>query len=57
MNLWTSSRTLWTGDQPVTQSPPMQDSTTHKNADTPLCPERDSNPRSQCSSGRRHYVP
>jgi len=29
-----------------------QDNTTQKNADTHPCPERDSNPRSQCSRGR-----
>jgi len=29
----------------------LQDSTTQKNTDTHSCPERDSNPRSQCSSG------
>jgi len=30
--------------------------TTQKNADTHPFLERDSNPRSQCSSGRRPYV-
>jgi len=31
--------------------------TTQKNADTHSYIERDSNPQSQCSSGRRPYVP
>jgi hypothetical protein len=30
---------------------------THRNADTHPCPEQDSNLRSQCSSGRRPYLP
>jgi hypothetical protein len=34
-----------------------QDNTTQKNADTHLCPERDSSPRFQCSSGRKQYLP
>jgi len=34
-----------------------QDNTTQKHADTHPCPEQDSNLRSQCSSGRRQYLP
>jgi hypothetical protein len=41
------------GDQPL----PTQDDTTQKNANTHPCLDWDSNPRSQCSSGRRQYVP
>jgi len=52
MNLWTFGTTLRT----VT-SLPTQDNTTQKNEDTYPCLEGDSNPRSQCSSGRRQYVP
>jgi hypothetical protein len=44
--------TPWTGDQPVARPLPTQDSTTQKNVDTHSCFERDSNPRSQCSSGK-----
>jgi len=56
-SLGTIGRTPWTGDQPVAGPLPTQDSTTQKNADTRPCLERDSNPWSQCSSGRSQYVP
>jgi len=50
MNLfWIYGKAPWTGDQPVARSLPTQNSTTHKNADTHPCPERDSNTWSQCS--------
>jgi len=37
-------------------SPVPQDNTAQRNADTPPCPEQNSNLRSQCSSGRRQYL-
>jgi len=33
---WTFGRTLWMGNQPDTRHLPTQDSTTQKNADTPI---------------------
>jgi hypothetical protein len=36
---------------------PTQDNRTQKHADTHPCPKHDSNLRSQCSSGRRQYLP
>jgi hypothetical protein len=59
-NVWiccTAGRTFWTGDQPDARPLPTQDNATQKNADTHPCLEWDSNSRSQCSSGRRQYVP
>jgi hypothetical protein len=46
-----------TGDRPDARPLPTEDNTTQKNADIHPCLEWDSNPRSQCSSGRRQYVP
>jgi hypothetical protein len=54
--IWTFVRTPWTGDQPFARPLPIQDNTTQKNAYTHPYFERDSNPRSQCSSGWRQYV-
>jgi hypothetical protein len=45
------------GDQSDARPLSTQDNTTHKNAYTLPCLERDSNLRSQCSSGRREFVP
>jgi hypothetical protein len=56
-SIWTGGRTPWTGDQPDSRPLFTQDNTAQKNADTHPCLEWDSNPRSQCSSGRRQYVP
>jgi len=56
-SIWTLGSILWTGDQPDARPLPTQDDTPHKNADTHPCLEWDPNPRSQCSSGRRQYVP
>jgi hypothetical protein len=56
-SIWTFGRTPWTGDQPDARPLPTQDNTTQKNGDTHPCPERYSNTRSQCSRGRRQYVP
>jgi hypothetical protein len=53
----TFGRTPGMGDRPDARPLPTQDNTTQKNADTLPCLEWDSNPRSQCSSGRRQYVP
>jgi hypothetical protein len=53
MNLLTFGRTPWTGDQPDARPLPTQDNITQKKEDTHPCFERDSNPRSQCSSGHR----
>jgi len=56
MNLWTFGMTPWTGDQPDVRTLPTQDNTIQKNAHTHSCLARDSNPRSQCSSGWKYYV-
>jgi len=45
------------GDRPIARPLPTQDSTTQDKADIHPCLERDSNPRSPCSSGWRLYVP
>jgi hypothetical protein len=55
-SIWTFDRTHWTGFNP-TQDLYLHRKTTQKNTDIHPCPERDSNPRSQCSSSRRQYVP
>jgi hypothetical protein len=44
------------GDQPDVKPLPTQDNTLPKIADTHPLPDRDSNSRSQFSSGRRHYM-
>jgi len=49
----TVGRTPWTGDRPDATPPPIHKATQQKNADTHPCLGWDSNPRSQCSSGRR----
>jgi len=49
--------TPWTGDRPVVRPLPTQDSATQKDVDIHPCLQRDSDPRSQCSSGRRPCVP
>jgi hypothetical protein len=59
LNLYTVGRTPWTGDQPVAR-PLTTHSTTHKhriNVRRHPCLELDSNPRFQCSSGRRWFMP
>jgi hypothetical protein len=51
--LYTVGRTPWTGDQLITRSLP-----THRiNAHRHPCLEWDSDPRSQCLSGRRRFMP
>jgi hypothetical protein len=56
-SVWKVGRTPWKGGRPYARPLSTQDNTTHKNADTHPSLKRDSNPRSQCSSGRREYVP
>jgi hypothetical protein len=52
------ARTSGTRDQSISRPLPTQDNTnTVKNADIHSWLEWDSSPRSQCSSGRRHFVP
>jgi hypothetical protein len=55
VNLYTVGRTPWTGDQPVARSLPAHTGQhKHKiNAHRHPCLKWDSNPRSQCLSGRR----
>jgi hypothetical protein len=48
---------LGRGISPAPRPLPTQDNTTQRNTDTHPCPEQDSNLRSQCSSGRRQYLP
>jgi hypothetical protein len=45
------------GISPAPRPLPTQDNTTQRNTDTHPCPEQDSNLQSQCSSGRRQYLP
>jgi hypothetical protein len=48
---------LGRGISPAPRPLPTQDNTTQTNTDTHPCPEQDSTLRSQCSSGRRQYLP
>jgi hypothetical protein len=53
LSYYTVGRTPWTGHQPVARPPPI-----HRiNAHIHPCLEWDSNPRSQCSCGRRRFMP
>jgi hypothetical protein len=52
----TFGRTPWLGDQSNTRPLPKH-RTTQKYTDTHPCSEQDLNLRSQCSSGRRQYMP
>jgi hypothetical protein len=54
LNPKTIGRTPWTGDQPVARPLPIQDNT---NIDIHPCLKWDSNPRSQCSSEIRQFMP
>jgi hypothetical protein len=55
---YTVGRTPWTGDQPRRKaSTCKQDSTKRINAHRHPCLKWDSNPRSQCLSGRRQFMP
>jgi len=53
----TFGRTPWFGDQSKARPLPKHRKTQHRNTKTHPCPEKDSNLRSQCSSGRRQYMP
>jgi hypothetical protein len=53
LNLYTVSRTPWTGDQPLTRPLPAHRTTQTQNKHRHPCLEWDSNPRLQCLSGRR----
>jgi hypothetical protein len=55
--LYTVGRTPWTGNQPVARplSTRRSTQTQDKLTQTPHCLEWDSNPRLQCSSGRRQF--
>jgi hypothetical protein len=59
MNLfWTFGRTPQTGDRADARLLPTQDNKTQKNAGTHIhASSSNSNPRAQCSSGQRQYVP
>jgi hypothetical protein len=58
LNLYTVGSTPWTGDQPVAMQLPTHRTTqTQINAHIHPCLEWDSNPRFQCSSGRRRLMP
>jgi hypothetical protein len=58
LNLYAVSGTLWTGDQPIARPLPKQRSTqTQNKAHRHLCLQWASNPRSQCSSERRRFMP
>jgi hypothetical protein len=56
--LKTIGRTPWTGDQPVAMPLPYTGQHKHRiNVYKYPCLEWDSNPRSQCSTGRRRFMP
>jgi hypothetical protein len=57
LTLYTVGRTPCTGDQPDARSLPTHRTTQTQNKRRRPCLERDSNPRSQCSSGRRLFMP
>jgi hypothetical protein len=55
---YTVSRTPCTGDQPVARPLPTHRTAQHRiNAHRHPCLEWDSKPRSQCSNGRRRFMP
>jgi hypothetical protein len=56
--LYTFGRTPWTGDQPISRQLPTHRTTQSQNKRTQTFRiDWDSNPRSQCSSGRRRFMP
>jgi hypothetical protein len=57
LRIETFGRTPWRADQSNARPLPTQDNTPQKDADTHPCAGQDSNLRSQCSSGRRQYMP
>jgi hypothetical protein len=52
LNPKTAGIASWTGDQPVAKPPPTKD-----NTDRHACLEWESNPRFQCLSVRRQFMP
>jgi hypothetical protein len=56
---YTDGRTSWTSDQPVARPLPTYRTiqTQNKRAHIHTCLEWDSNPRAQCSSERRRFMP
>jgi hypothetical protein len=54
---YTASRTSWTADQPFARPLPTHRTTQPQTKRAQTCLERDSNPRSQRSSERRHFMP
>jgi hypothetical protein len=50
---YTIGMTPWTGDQPVARPLPTHRTNAHRHP----CLECDSNPRSQCLSARRRFIP
>jgi glucan phosphoethanolaminetransferase (alkaline phosphatase superfamily) len=57
LTMTTVSRTPWAGDQAAVRTLPTQDNTNRINEDKYSGLERNSNPRSQFSSGRRQFIP
>jgi hypothetical protein len=55
--LWTVGRTPWTGDQPSRKAATYTEHKHRGNADRQPCLKWNSNPRSQCFSGRRYFMP
>jgi hypothetical protein len=56
--LYTGGRTPWTGDRPVARRYLHTEQHKHNiNAQRNQCLEWDSNPRSQCSSRRKQFIP
>jgi hypothetical protein len=59
LSLYTFGRNLWTGDQPVARPQPTHRTTQTQNKRIQYRrprPERDSDPRSQCSSERIQFM-
>jgi hypothetical protein len=57
LNLCTVGRTPWMGDQLAARPLHTQNSTNRINTHRLRCLKWDSNPRSQCLSGRRRFMP
>jgi hypothetical protein len=57
-SLWTVGRIHWTADQPCRKATTYAGQHKHRRSAYGYpCLEWDSNPRSRCSSGRRHFMP
>jgi hypothetical protein len=58
LKLTTVGRTPWTGDQPIAMLLPYTGQHKHRiNGDKHPCLEWDSKPRTQRSSGLKHFMP